>query len=630
MNVPAGRKFTLRNSFVNPYKNKTPPFGFNGLGELVYRRTYSRLQSDGSREEWADTIRRVVEGTFNMQMKWMETTSLEWDDDASHNEAEDMFDRFFNMKILPPGRGLWAMGSTLTADRGVYGCLSNCAFISTNPDQAKFDITDAFCFIWDFSMVGVGVGFDTMAEGKVDIHQPGDKQAHVIEDSREGWVQSLRILLNAFFRGAVMPEFNYAEVRPAGEMIRGFGGVSQGPAPLKQLHESLVDVLTPLIGSRITSTAVVDIANLIGRCVVAGNVRRSAELACGRPDDLEFLEVKNYEKNPYRAGWGWASNNSVTASLGDNYTRIAKSIHLNGEPGIIWLQNMRANPCCEQSLESAELCCLVETFPERAVDLDDYLASVLLRNRRIGCSMSGIAQFLGKHGIETLRRWCEASYEVCRDTDFTLSDRWCVPRSIKLTSIKPSGTVSLLSGATPGCHFPESEFYIRRVRIAADSELLEPLAKAGYTIEECVYGGPGTEVVSIPVHAGKGVRVASSVSMWEQLALAAFLQRYYADNQVSCTVTFDPNTEGADIAHALDMYQFALKGISFLPRAKTGTTYVQSPYEAITEEQYTEMLSKLKPVAYGAQKKPRLLDGLDDDESAAPDRYCDGDKCVRL
>ncbi|KAG5182329.1 hypothetical protein JKP88DRAFT_256408 [Tribonema minus] len=650
MNTPSGRIFHLKNAFVNKYRTQKPDFGFNGLGELVYRRTYSRLQSDGTREEWYETIRRVVEGAFSIQKKWMVQIGLEWNEARAQEEAEDMYDRFFTMKCLPPGRGLYCCGSALTTERGAYGALNNCAFISTASDQASFDPAEVFCFIQDFSMLGVGIGFDTEGAGLIDVVKPGKATQHVVQDSREGWVESLRALLNSFFKGTSFPIFDYSEVRPAGELIRGFGGVSQGPQPLQDLHEGVVSTLQPLVGSKMTSTAIVDIGNLIGKCVIAGNVRRSAEIAIGDPSDNDFLELKDYAKNPQRAAFGWASNNSVSCSLGEDYDRIAKSIHLNGEPGDWRVKG--ANPCVEQSLESAELCCLVETFPNRANDLADYLESiktainyaktvtlcatsnartneVMLRNRRIGCSMSGLAQFLAKHSIEELRKWCEAAYQVCKDMDVRLSERWCVPQSIKITSIKPSGTVSLLAGATPGVHFPESNFYIRRVRVASDSELLVPLERAGYPVEDCVYTAK-TKVVSIPVSVGDSVRVASDVSMWEQVSIAAFLQRYWADNQVSCTVTFDPETEGDDIVHALNLYQYSLKGISFLPRAKTGTTYPQSPYEAISDEQYQEMAAALRPVKY-VTHTVEAVSGLDDDESVIPDseRFCDGEKCLR-
>jgi ribonucleoside-triphosphate reductase len=272
MNVPCGRIFHLDAAFLAGFAGAVPAFGFNGLGELVYRRTYSRLKEDGTREEWIDTVKRVVEGTFSMQKKWQQSISLPFDEAQAQEEAQDMFRRMFTFKFLPPGRGLWAMGTELTAERGIYAALNNCCFVSTEPDGEKASAPYIFCM--DNSMLGVGVGFDTKGEGAVRVVAPAAPVPHVVGDSREGWVKSVEVLLDAYLEGGPMPVFDYSSVRPAGQAIHGFGGVSQGPDPLIALHKDVDAILTELVGSPITCTAIVDIFNLIGRCVVAGNVRR--------------------------------------------------------------------------------------------------------------------------------------------------------------------------------------------------------------------------------------------------------------------------------------------------------------------------------------------------------------------
>lgn len=306
-----------------------------------------------------------------------------------------------------------------------------------------------------------------------------------------------------------------------------------------------------------------------------------------------------------------------------DYSEAASRINDNGEPGFAWLENMRGysrmktgwtkdhrvmggNPCLEQSLESYELCCLVETFPNNHEDLDDYLKTlkyaylyaktvtlgkthwpetnrVMMRNRRIGTSVSGIAQFITDRGLSELREWLEEGYDTIRDYDTQYSEWLAVPLSIKTTSVKPSGTVSLLAGATPGLHYPESRFYIRRMRLSINSPLIKPLEKAGYTIEPAFGSEDSTVVVEIPVDVGEGIRTINEVPMWEQMSLAAFMQKYWADNQVSCTVTFDPETEGDQIVSALNYFQYQLKGISFLPKMEKGA-YRQMPYQEITEK----------------------------------------------
>ena len=162
-----GHKFKLSENFINKWKRKKPPFGFNGLGELVYMRTYSRIKEDGKNERWWETVQRVVEGTYSMQMNHIESHQLGWNPWQAQKSAQDMYERIFNMKFLPPGRGLWAMGTAITEEKGLYAALNNCAFVSTK--TIKEDYSKPFCFLMDASMLGVGVGFDTKGAGEIVV-----------------------------------------------------------------------------------------------------------------------------------------------------------------------------------------------------------------------------------------------------------------------------------------------------------------------------------------------------------------------------------------------------------------------------------------------------------------------------
>ena len=187
----------------------------------------------------------------------------------------------------------------------------------------------------------------------------------------------------------------------------------------------------------------------------------------------------------------------------------------------------------------------------------------------------------------------------------------------KLSSgVVSHNSVSLVAGATPGMHFPESRFYIRRMRLSKFSELVKPLEKAGYHIEPCFGSEETTVVVEIPVDVGEGIRTIDQVSMWEQLSLAAFLQRHWADNQVSCTVTFQEN-EADQIEYALNYFQYQLKGVSFLPKLKKGAAYPQMPYEEINEERYKEMDKKIKSIKFKSINN----------EEAEIERFCSNDVC---
>ena len=651
-------KFKLSEGFINKYKRKKPPFGFNGLGELVYMRTYSRIKEDGKNERWWETVQRVVEGTYSMQKYHIESHQLGWNAWQAQKSAQEMYDRIFTMKFLPPGRGLWAMGTPITEEKGLYAALNNCAFVSTS--TLKDDYSKPFCFLMDASMLGVGVGFDTKGAGEVIIKgadKTRDLTKYVIPDTREGWVESVKLLLESYFHGTAPVGFDYTKIRPEGELIKGFGGLSSGHKPLEEVHEEIRNVLDSNSGEPITVTTIVDIMNLIGKCVVAGNVRRTAEIVFGDLDSEEYLDLKNYKVNPHREQYGWTSNNSIFAELGMDYSEVSKRIVDNGEPGFAWLDNMKhysrmknggddkdhramgGNPCLEQTLESYELCCLVETFPNNHEDLEDYKRTlkyaylyaktvtlgrthwsdtnrVMLRNRRIGCSVSGVAQFITNRGLHELRNWLESGYDVIQSWDCMYSDWFAIPKSIKTTSVKPSGTVSLLAGATPGLHYPESRFYIRRIRISVNSDLIEPLKKANYTVEPAFGSEVSTLVVEIPVDVGEGIRTASELSIWEQFSLAAFMQRHWADNQVSCTVTFDPETESSQISDVLNYFQYHLKGISLLPRHDYGA-YKQMPYEAIDEKTYH----------FEAERLGKLNFGVIKNEEAEIDKFCNNDSC---
>ena len=148
-----------------------PPFGFNGLGELVYQRTYARTKpASDVKEQWFETVERVVNGTYNMQKQWLEHRGLGWDGKAAHKSAQQMYQKIFQMKFLPPGRGLWAMGSPLTEERGLFAALNNCAFVSTEDIGRRY--AEPFCFLMDAAMLGVGVGFDTKGAGKIGVKGP--------------------------------------------------------------------------------------------------------------------------------------------------------------------------------------------------------------------------------------------------------------------------------------------------------------------------------------------------------------------------------------------------------------------------------------------------------------------------
>lgn len=339
-NIPRVAKFSLDYDFIRKMRNRQAPWSGKDkedvLAALVYYRTYSR-----GNEPWWHCVKRIVEGAYTIQVRHYMGMSLHWDVKKAQRSAQEMYRRMFDMKFLPPGRGLWVMGTPIIEERGLAAALNNCSFVSTK-DMDK-NPTRPFTFLMDGSMLGVGTGGDTKGAGKCKIYQPGNKEeVYVVPDSREGWVKSVEILLNSYMRpNKSRVVFDYNEIRKEGVPLKTFGGVSSGPGPLVELHDKLHETLARYIGGTLDSRGIVDIFNLIGVCVVSGNIRRTAEICFGEPGDEDFLDLKNYEKNPDRAAYGWTSNNSVFANAETNYDEIAKRIHLNGEPGVAWLDNMR-------------------------------------------------------------------------------------------------------------------------------------------------------------------------------------------------------------------------------------------------------------------------------------------------
>jgi adenosylcobalamin-dependent ribonucleoside-triphosphate reductase len=649
-------RFKLSEKFLDEFKDEQPQWG--PLGYVTFKRTYARVMYDQNgqerTEEYWETVQRVVEGCYTIQLNHCKNLKLPWIPYKAQKSAQEMYRLMWGFKFLPPGRGLWMMGSDYIYERG-SAALNNCAFVSTNELDVSF--AAPFCFLMDMSMLGVGVAFDTEGAGKVYIRQPEVAgYTHVVEDSKEGWCDLVRCLLDAYAGTGKRPsEIDYSKIRSMGEPIKTFGGIAPGPGPLIECVKNIDTILEPRVGDKITSTDITDLMNVIGKCVVSGGVRRTAELALGRTNDEEYLTLKDPKLHEQKLrDWRWASNNSVLADVGIDYSNIGMQTAKNGEPGYFWLKNAQAygrlkdgenwrdakvlgtNPCAEQSLESFEVCNLVETFPSLHETYDDYRRTlkfaylyaktvtlipthnertnaIMLRNRRIGLSQSGIVESFERHGRREHFDWCDKGYEYISELDTIYSQWLCIPDSVKKTSVKPSGTVSLLPGVTPGIHYAHSEYYYRTIRIDRTSSLVEHIKKANIRMEESVYGD-NTWVVYFPVHEKHFQRSKDEVSIWEQVENVAQMQHYWADNQVSATVTFTPD-EAEDIPKILELYEYRLKSISFLPL--TEHNYPQAPYQTITKEAYDQAASKMLKLDFGA---------INTDETE--DVFCDGDKCA--
>ena len=209
------QRFRISDNFIEKYKTKKVEWG--PLGYFIFLRTYSRkIDGENRNEEWFETVKRVVEGTFSVQKEHSAKLRLPWKNPKAQKSAQIMFDKIFNFKFLPPGRGLWMAGTKFVEERG-SAPLFNCAFVSTHDIDTRGSF--AFCWTMDALMLGVGVGADTKGAGKITIKEPkpsDDTLIYTIPDSREGWVESVEFLIDAFFLGKKLPEFDYSKIRPYG------------------------------------------------------------------------------------------------------------------------------------------------------------------------------------------------------------------------------------------------------------------------------------------------------------------------------------------------------------------------------------------------------------------------------
>lgn len=673
MVVMTNFSFQLASEFVAGYKDKKPPFGYadvagNSVGEITFLRTYSRKKDDGTKETWAEVCERVINGMYSLQKDHAKQNRLPWSDAKAAASAKEAFERLFQLKWTPPGRGLWVMGTDIVNTQKNSAALQNCAFVSTT-EMTKQNPAKPFAFLMEASMLGVGVGFDDKGADKgFEIYEPIHQyQEWDIPDTREGWVESTVALLNSYLKPEQkMLEFNYDQIRPYGAPIKTFGGTAAGYEPLFKLHGAIRHLFEGRKGQQLTRKDIADIGNLIGVCVVSGNVRRSAELLIGRIDDEDFLNLKNAEKFPERnsydpesPGWAWMSNNSVEVSVGTNFDPIVDGIVRNGEPGVIWMDVSRKygrlvdapnnkdhrvvgyNPCAEQSLESFEMCTLVETYLNRHESLEDFKRTlkfaylyaktvtllpthweetnaIMQRNRRIGTSISGVANFADNKGHNALRQWMDEGYAVVKGYDQSYSEWLGIRESVKMTTVKPSGTVSILAGESPGVHWTAGgKYFLRAIRFANNEPMLELFKMANYRIEPASESPDTTSVVFFPIKTD-AKRSEKDVSIYEKMALAATAQRYWSDNSVSVTVTFDTEKESDSVGTVLHMYDGQLKTVSFLPMGNH--VYPQMPYTQITEEDYIEYGKQLFPIDFEGVYAGMAID-------AVGEAYCTTDAC---
>lgn len=616
----------LTEKFLLKYKDKQPDWGFNGLGYVVYKRTYARpIEGEDRTEEWHETVERCIRGAQKVGAKY------------TKEEAERLYDHIFHLRCNFAGRALWQL-NTGTVDRLGANSLINCFFTRIA------DIND-FLFLFENSMLGGGVGFSVRREDVHDLprvkaevkitHENTKDADFIVPDSREGWSGLIKRVLKSYFYNGRSFSYSTILVRGKGESIHTFGGTASGPQILIDGINEICKVLEARVGKKLRSTDALDICNILGKIVVSGNVRRSAELALGDYDDTVFLKAKRWDSGEI-PNWRAMSNNSVYCSdINDLLPMFWEGYRGNGEPyGLFNLRNSKkygrigeehydssgegANPCVEiVALADKETCNLSEIYLNNIIDKDTFLdcaellykyqkavcampyyhpdtEKIVHKNMRIGVGVTGICQ----NETAFKENWFDHVYKALKKLDVTWSKKNGHNESIRLTTIKPSGTLSLLAGSTPGVHPAYSDYYIRRVRMASDDRLVEYCRDRGFKVEyERQFDGtenPNTVVVEFPCEAGTAAITKKDMPAIKQLELVKDLQRIWADNSVSVTVYYDKKEIPAIQEWLKENWNDSMKTCSFLLHEEHG--FEQAPYEEVTKERYKEIKKGIKTI----------------------------------
>lgn len=614
------------------------------IGYITFKRTYARRLKE-------DDINSKTEEFWQVVQRELDASDKQLKVGFSDYEKERYATTRLQLKWSVAGRFMWQLG-TKTVDKLGLPSLQNCAFTVVNEPVRPF--TWAF----DMLMLGSGVGYNIQRHHVYQIPKIKNKKVKItrydqedadfiVPDTREGWVKLLAKVLKAHFYSGESFTYSTQLIRGKGAPIKGFGGTASGPEELCWGIAEISRILNLRSGKKLRPIDCLDIMNIIGEIVVSGNVRRSAQIAIGDYDDIEFIKAKRWDLGVI-PNWRNNSNNSVVAP--SNFEDLPKDFwdtYEQGEPyGLINLDLARScgrtgetqypdidvegfNPCAEQSLADKETCCLSTVFLPNIENYEELLEvltysyrmnkhslwlhcslketeAIVHKNMRMGIGMAGYLQ-----ASEEQRSWLADAYVWLREFDVEYSAQNGFPISIKLTTEKPDGTQALLPSHVvnneiiagcilPGVHpSPAGEpYYMRTIRMASSSNLIDICRKHGYPIEpRKKFDGsndPTTMVVSFPCKVGEGTPVAATYGWRDQLDAVRRLQREWSDNSVSCTVYYRIEDLPEIKAYLAEYFPKELKTVSFL--LYHGHGFVQAPYQTITKDEYDALKAITKPI----------------------------------
>lgn len=519
-------------------------------------------------------------------------------------------------KILPSMRSMQFGGKAIERNPArIY----NCAYLPV-------EHPDAFSETMFLLLGGTGVGYSVQFRhvSKLPLVSGPKKRTrrYVIGDSIEGWADSVKVLVEAYFYGKLKPAFDFEDIREKGTELVTSGGKAPGPDPLRICLAQVEAVLHNAIGRQLTPLEAHDIQCFLADAVLAGGIRRAAMIALFSPDDDEMMTCKSgqwWERNPQRG----RANNSVILLRGDTTKQLFDEVWARvkssgaGEPGIYWTNNLDwgTNPCCEIALRPYQFCNLCEVNGSDVEDKEDFLNRSAAASL-IGTLQAGYTDFhylrpiwkqtteedaligVGITGIaaDSINKdWLAYGADIVYSHNENYSKQIGINPAARTTTVKPSGTSSLVLGTSSGIHAYHNDYYVRRMRFGNDEAILQYLKSVvPELIEPCKEKPHLQSVLSIPQRSPQGavVRTEPPLELLERVRLYNQLWvkegHVYGDNNnnVSCTISLHDD-EWEPVGEWMWEHRNTYNGISVLPYF--GGTYAQMPFEDCDEEHYTNL-----------------------------------------
>ena len=583
---------------------------------IVKSRYCKWVPEHNRREEWTETVSRFMNYMLNR-----------FNLDYTSTDLVGIWNSIEEREVFPSMRALMTAGPAADVDDV---CLYNCSYIPVEEIRSFSDIMYILC-------CGTGVGFSCEAENTDKLPvipeeiNRDTEDIMVVPDSRLGWAESFRYLLESLYSGT-HPTWDTSKIRPAGTRLKTFGGRASGPEPLEKLFRYVVNTFMGARGRKLSSLEVHDIVCLTGEIVIAGAVRRSALISLSDLHDSEMAMAKSgpwWETSGHRS----LANNSAVydkkPSLGDfmkEWSTLYES--RSGERGICnreslsWLANKSGrdtenirfgtNPCSEIILRPKQFCNLTEVVikPEDTLEtlsrkvrfatilgtlqsactdfkyLDGEWTKNCKEERLLGVSFTGIYDnklMSGQTGYPKLRYTLQKLKEVAEETNLIWADKLGISPSKAITCCKPSGTTSCVAGTSSGMHPRYSEYYIRRVRVDTKDPICKFMIDCGIPHEPCSMRPEATEVFSFPMKSPTGSVTQSELDPIDHLTLWLEYQKYWCEHKPSITISYTDDTFLEIGQWVWDHWQY-VSGISFLPFSDH--IYEQAPFEPLTARDY--------------------------------------------